>query len=44
MCKCAYCKQGMSATAEECVDRMVETVKSLKESLRKYNKRRKKWK
>ena len=28
-CGCAYCKEGMSATAEECVDRMVEVSKRL---------------
>ena len=35
-CQCAYCKEGMSATAEECVDRMVVVGKRLKEILKKY--------
>ncbi len=30
-CNCAYCKEGMSATAEECVDRMVEVAKRLRQ-------------
>jgi len=30
-CDCAYCKEGMSATAEECVDRMVEVSKKLRQ-------------
>lgn len=34
-CQCAYCKEGMSKTAEECVDRMVKVSKSLRESLKK---------
>ncbi len=32
-CNCGYCKEGMSKSAEECVDRMVEVSKSLRESL-----------
>ena len=30
-CDCGYCKEGMSATAEECVDRMVEVSKRLRQ-------------
>jgi len=30
-CGCAYCKEGMSATAEECVDRMVEVSRRLRQ-------------
>ena len=33
-CGCAYCKEGMSKSAEECLDRMVEVGKSLKESIK----------
>lgn len=29
-CNCAYCQEGMSKTAEECVDRMVEVTKRLR--------------
>ena len=32
-CSCAYCEEGMSKSAEQCVDRMVEVSKSLEESL-----------
>ncbi len=34
-CTCAYCREGMSATAEECVDRMVEVSKSLRQWYKK---------
>ena len=34
MCNCAYCQEGMSKTAEECVDRMVEVTKRLREHLK----------
>ena len=30
-CQCGYCEEGMSKSAEECVDRMVEVTKSLRE-------------
>ena len=33
-CNCAYCKEGMSKSAEECVDRMVEVSMRLRESLK----------
>lgn len=33
MCNCGYCKEGMSKSAEQCVDRMVVT-KSHRESLK----------
>ena len=37
-CQCAYCKEGMSESAEECVDRMAEVSKSLRGHLnRLYN-------
>ena len=37
-CQCAYCKEGMSESASECVDRMVEVSKRLREHLNKlYN-------
>ncbi len=29
-CNCAYCREGMSKTAEECADRMVEVTKRLR--------------
>ena len=40
-CRCSYCQEGMSQTAEECVERMAEVGKRLRESLRKEVK---KWK
>ena len=41
-CQCAYCKEGMSESASECVDRMVEVSKRLREHLNKlYNTTRK---
>ncbi len=30
-CNCAYCEEGMSTTAEECIDRMVEVTKRLRQ-------------
>ena len=34
-CTCSYCQEGMSKTAEECVERMAAVGKSLRESLKK---------
>ena len=34
-CNCAYCKEGMSSSAEECIDRQIEVRKRLKEFLKK---------
>ncbi len=34
-CQCAYCRSGgMSATGAECVERMAEVVKRLREELK----------
>ena len=35
-CQCAYCKEGISESASECVDRMVEVSKRLREHLNKF--------
>ncbi len=34
-CQCAYCKEGVSESASECVDRMVEVPKRLRGHLNK---------
>ena len=38
MCDCGYCKEGMSKSAEECVERMAEVSKRLRESCKKVKK------
>ena len=34
MCNCGYCKEGMSKSGAECVERMVEVTKRLREGLK----------
>ena len=34
MCECAYCKEGMSETIEDYMDKRIEVTKRLREGLK----------